>query len=298
MPRFSLIVPTSGRTVELAVLLASIVNQNRMDVEIIVVDQNEDDRVVPLVKALPSSITVLHLRQEKKSSPVARNTGLDAASGEIVVFPDDDCWYPPDLLNRVDSWFKANSRYAVLAVGALDDEGKSSGNRWLQDACDINPLNAMRTTFSSSLFISAVQPGRLARFDPKLPAGEETDFILRLLAKGFRGRFDRELHIHHPRRDMLSGTISLERAKKYGTGMGMVARRHSLVLVWCGLLMYDLARALLVSVRGQFVNTRFCLAHTAGLFQGFVNGDVAAIKGIFKDVFERERAGLLQDRNE
>jgi hypothetical protein len=138
----------------------------------------------------------------------------------------------------------------------------------------------------------------LGRFDPKLPAGEETDFILRLLATGFRGRFDRELHIHHPRRDMLSGTVSLERAKKYGTGMGMVARRHSLVLLWCGLLMYDLARALLVSVRGQFVHTRFCLAHTAGLFQGFVNGDVAAIKGVLKDLFDRERAGLLQDPNE
>jgi glycosyltransferase involved in cell wall biosynthesis len=273
MPRFSLIVPTLGRTVEVALLLASIVNQNRMDVEIIVVDQNDDDRIVPLLKALPSSITVLHLRQERKSPPMARNTGLDAASGEIIAFPDDDCWYPPDLLNRVDSWFKANSRYAVLAVGALDDEGKSSGNRWLQDACDINPFNSMRTTFASSLFVSAVQSIPLVRFDPKLPAGEETDFILRLLGTGLRGRFDRELHIHHPRRDMLSGTVSRERAKRYGTGMGMVVRRHSLVLVWCGLLMYDLARALLVSARGQFVNTRFCLAHTAGLFQGFVLQD-------------------------
>jgi glycosyltransferase involved in cell wall biosynthesis len=270
MPRFSLIVPTLGRTTELAVLLASIVNQNRMDVEIIVVDQNDDERLVPLVKALPGAMAVLHLRLKQKSLSMARNAGLDAASGEIVAFPDDDCWYPPDLLNRVDSWFKANSRYVVLAVGALDDGGISSGNRWLQDACDISPFNAMRTTFASSLFISAVQHSRLVRFDPKLPAGEETDFILRLLATGFRGRFDRELHIRHPRRDMLSGTVSRDRAKKYGTGMGMVVRRHSLVTVWCGLLMYDLARALLVSARGQFVNTRFCLAHTAGLFRGFV----------------------------
>jgi glycosyltransferase involved in cell wall biosynthesis len=270
MPRFSLIVPTLGRTVELAVLLASIVNQDRVDLEIIVVDQNDDERLVPLVEALPCDMAVLHLRLKEKSLSMARNAGLDAASGEIVAFPDDDCWYPPDLLNRVDSWFKTNRQYAVLAVGAVDDEGRSSGNRWLQDACDISPLNAMRTTFASSLFISAVQPSRRVRFDPKLPAGEETDFILRLLASGFRGRFDRKLHIHHPRRDMLSGTVSRERAKKYGTGMGMVVRRHSLVLVWCGLLMYDLTRALLVSARGQFVSTRFCLAHTAGLFQGFV----------------------------
>ena len=44
MPRFSLIVPTLGRTTEVAELFASIVDQNRRDVELIVVDQNDDDR--------------------------------------------------------------------------------------------------------------------------------------------------------------------------------------------------------------------------------------------------------------
>ena len=156
MPRFSLIVPTAGRTTEVAEFLASIVAQNRNDVELIVVDQNDDDRIVPLLRALPGSIAVIHLKQQKKSPPMARNSGLDAASGEIIAFPDDDCWYPVDLLNQIDNWFKANSQYAVLAVGAVDNDGVSSGNRWLQDACDISPLNALRTTFCSSLFISAV----------------------------------------------------------------------------------------------------------------------------------------------
>jgi glycosyltransferase involved in cell wall biosynthesis len=270
MPRFSLIVPTAGRTAEVRKLLTSIVAQNRNDLELIVVDQNDDDRIVPLLETLPSCIAVMHLRQEEKGSPVARNAGLAAASGEIIAFPDDDCWYPIDLLNRIDDWFNAHSEYAVLAVGALDNEGLSSGNRWVQNACDIRPLNAMRTTFASSLFISAVQAARSLRFDPKLPAGEETDFILRLLATGLRGRFDRSLHIHHPRRDMLSGTVSRERAARYGAGMGAVVRRHSLFLLWGGLVLYDLARALFVSVRGKFVDAGFCLAHTKGLFLGFL----------------------------
>jgi glycosyltransferase involved in cell wall biosynthesis len=259
MPRFSLIVPTAGRTTEVAELFASIVAQNR-----------DDDRIAPLLETLPSSIAVIHLKQERKSPPVARNTGLDAASGEIIAFPDDDCWYPVDLLNQIDNWFIANGQYAVLAVGALDNDGVSSGNRWLQDACDISPLNALRTTFCSSLFISRVERSRTVRFDPRLLAGEETDFVLRLLATGLRGRFDRKLYIHHPRRDMLSGTVSRERAERYGAGMGAVVRRHSLFLLWGGLVLYDLARALLVFARGQFVETGFCLAHTAGLCRGFV----------------------------
>ena len=270
MPRFSLIIPTLGRTTELSELFASIVNQKRNDVELIVVDQNDDDRVVPLLHGVPSDVTVLHLRLKEKGQSAARNAGLEISSGEIIAFPDDDCWYPASLLDRVDDWFRKNQEYAVLAVGALDNDGVSSGNRWIQDACDISPVNVLRTTFCSSLFVSGLARSRRVRFDPQMNRGEETDFILRLLATGLRGRFDRALHIHHPRRDMLSGTVSRERARSYGAGMGRLVRRHSLVLLWFGLLSYDLARALMVSARGQFVNAGFCFAHAEGLLRGFI----------------------------
>ena len=270
MPRFSLIIPTLGRTVELAELLASIVNQKRNDIEVILVDQNDDGRIVPLVEALPGNLPVLHLQLKEKNVSAARNAGLAAASGDIIAFPDDDCWYPPSLLSQVDAWFSTNRDYSILAVGAFDNDGVPSGNRWIQDACDISPLNVLRTTFCSSLFISALARSREVRFDPKLDRGEETDFILRLLRTGLRGRFDRWLHIHHPRRDMLSGTVSRARAVSYGAGMGRLVRRHSLILLWLGLLTYDLVRALLVSARGQFINAGFCFAHAEGLFRGFV----------------------------
>jgi glycosyltransferase involved in cell wall biosynthesis len=270
MPRFSLIVPTLGRTKEVAELFASVVDQDRGDVEVIVVDQNDDERILPLVGALPSSITVLHLRAQEKNVSAARNAGLSASAGEIVAFPDDDCWYPRDLLKQVDAWFRENPDYSVLAVGALDEAGVPSGNRWIQDACDISPLNALRTTFCSSLFVSGRARSQGVLFDPNLNRGEETDFILRLLATGMRGRFDRRLYIHHPRRDMLSGTVSLARARSYGAGMGRLVRRHSLAPLWLALLTYDLARAVLVSARGQFVNAGFCFAHAEGLFLGFI----------------------------
>jgi glycosyltransferase involved in cell wall biosynthesis len=270
MPRFSLIVPTLGRTTQLAELFASIANQKRNDVELIVVDQNDDDRVAPLLQAVQSEIAVLHLRLEERSQSAARNAGLEASSGEIIAFPDDDCWYPTSLLDQVDDWFRKNPEYAVLAVGALDNEGVSSGNRWIQDACNISPVNVLRTTFCSSLFVSGLARSRRVRFDPKMNRGEETDFILRLLATGLRGRFDRSMHIHHPRRDMLSGTVSRERARSYGAGMGRLVRRHSLIMLWLGLVTYDLTRALLVSARGQFVNAGFCFAHAEGLLRGFI----------------------------
>ena len=90
--------------------MASIVNQNRSDIEIIIVDQNDDERIVPLLEALPNELPSCIYRQKEKNVSAARNAGLDAASGEIIAFPDDDCWYPPDLLNQVDDWFRENRR--------------------------------------------------------------------------------------------------------------------------------------------------------------------------------------------
>jgi glycosyltransferase involved in cell wall biosynthesis len=270
MPQFSLIVATVGRTAELEKLLASLGHQGLTVFEVIVVDQNEDLRVEPLLRSVPSNVAVSHIRSNVKGASCARNAGLAQASGDIVAFPDDDCWYPAQLLPEVEKWFRDNPQYDILAVGANDEHGIPSGNRWIQNRCDIRPINALRTTFCNSLFLRRMSLPEFVRFDESLSAGEETDFILNLLKTGLRGRFDRSSHVGHPRRDMLSGTVSHARAKKYGQGMGQLVRRHSLWLVWVMLLGYDLLRAMLVVVSGRFSGARLCLAHARGLYRGFV----------------------------
>jgi hypothetical protein len=196
---------------------------------------------------------------------------MDRACGEIIAFPDDDCWYPFDLLRQVENWFRDNPKYDILAVGANDEHGVPSGNRWIQRRCDIRPVNALRTTFCNSLFLRRKALPASIRFDESLFQGEETDYILNLLKSGLRGRFDRTFYVCHPRRDMLSGTVSHSRAHKYGQGMGRLVRRHSLSLLWIALLGYDLLRALAVVLKGNFSNAGFCLAHAHGLFRGFVH---------------------------
>jgi glycosyltransferase involved in cell wall biosynthesis len=270
MPQFSLIIPTLGRTDELRKMLQSAAAQAPIDIEIIVVDQNDDDRVGKILSELALPVAVNHVRLTRKSLSLARNVGLEHATGSFVAFPDDDCWYPSGLLFKIAQWFGNHPRYEILAVGAVDEYGLTSGNRWFQDACDIRPINALRTTFSNSLFLRRAALPKEIRFDENLSASEETDYILRLLKVGLRGRFDRSLNIGHPRRDMLSGTVSKERARKYGQGMGQFVRHHSLTTLWLALLGYDLARACAVLVRGKFGDAGFCFAHAQGLFQGFL----------------------------
>jgi glycosyltransferase involved in cell wall biosynthesis len=276
LPRFSLVVATFGRTDELGHLLASLTKQSFSDYEVIVVDQNSDDRVSEILSQYSDSVPCNHVACSPGASK-ARNLGFAMAKGEIVAFPDDDCWYTPNLLADVDRWFQENPEYSIFAVGAVDEEGVSSGNRWIQNKCDLHPINIFRTTFCSSLFIRNNTRSREAFFDETIgpgartmfACGDETDFILQLMDMGLRGRFDRTWKIGHPRRDMLSSSISRERAISYGRGMGRVLRKHSLFSLWIALMTYDFLRGLVVAVRGRTSAASLCFAHCRGVLGGF-----------------------------
>lgn len=278
MHKVSMIVATLGeRPDDLRALLRSVTPQAEFISEIIVVDQHPDRYLLPrLLNEFQGVLPIRHTRSTLGSSR-ARNHGLSLVTGDIVAFPDDDCLYPKGLLEWVVNWFGSNIEYDILAVGVKDASGVASGNRWPRGSCEIRSLNAFRTTFSSSLFL-CTDLAKTARFSVDLGlgagtvfgSGEETDYVLRLLRKRARGRFDRTRHIVHARRDMLSGDASLPRAQAYGFGMGHVLRLHSLRCLWMGFLAYNLGRAALVLCRGNAEGAGLCLAQTKGLWKGFL----------------------------
>lgn len=276
MPRFSLIVATYGRATELRRLMFSLAKQSFSDYEVIVVDQNGDDRVANVLSEFSNVVPYTHLCCSPGVSK-ARNLGFAQATGDIVAFPDDDCWYTPELLSNVDQWFRQHSNYSIFAVGAVDELGVASGNRWIQNSCDLRPMNIFRTTFCSSLFIRNDEQARSAYFDETIgpgslsifACGEDTDFVLQLMELGLRGRFDRTWNVGHARRDMLSSSISWERAIGYGRGMGRVLRKHSLYSLWFSLTAYDFFRAIAVTLRGQISAAGLCFAHSQGMLRGF-----------------------------
>ena len=276
MLTFSLIVATVGRTKELETLFESLVSQAYPEFECIIVDQNPDRRVKDIVDRWKG---LLNLRVIDSASGLshARNVGLAFATGDILAFPDDDCWYNPLLLASVSNWFEQHREYGILTIGAEDHNGISSGNRWIQDRCEIRPSNAFRTTFSSTIFVRSSSAIRDGLFDESIGAGagtrfgsgEETDYILGMLAAGVRGYFDRAWHIGHPKRDMLSGQIVESRATSYGCGMGYVLRKHSHHFLAAAFVLYDLIRSLSVLIRGDLRAASLCRSHANGIMNGY-----------------------------
>src|SRR3954452_6648258 len=97
---FDLVVATVGRTTELSRFLAALEAQSYRAFRVIVVDQNRDERLVPIVARHGRDIDLAHVPSEPGLSR-SRNLGLRSSAADVVAFPDDDCRYPPGLLDKV-----------------------------------------------------------------------------------------------------------------------------------------------------------------------------------------------------
>ena len=99
MPRVSVIIPAHNRPVLLSEAIASVRNQTYSDWEMVIVDDGSQPAVdaASLRKDFGSQIRVLRNQQPLKQ-PYARNQGVQAATGDIVVHLDDDDVLAPKAL--------------------------------------------------------------------------------------------------------------------------------------------------------------------------------------------------------
>lgn len=97
MVKLSVIVPVYNVEQYLARCLDSLINQTYQDLEIICVnDGSKDDcgRILDDYAAKDQRIIVI--RQENAGLSAARNTGIQAARGELIGFVDSDDWVEPE----------------------------------------------------------------------------------------------------------------------------------------------------------------------------------------------------------
>lgn len=246
-PELSLVIPTLGRTEELRRLLRSILDQERTTlsldrIEILVVDQNEDDRLSAVLAAFPT-LPIQRLRIPSRGLSCAKNAGLDRAQGRLVSFPDDDCWYPPETLQSILDHFSGDPPSRGLFFRALTPDTRKP----LVQAPDTPqqiPVGSRSEAFWSPQIaqVFPLAPLKQAgiRFDERLGigtssgfgSGEDTDFALQALTAGIALDYDPRIEIFHPAVDPT--TMTTEKTRLYARGFGAVCRKHGLAphLAW------------------------------------------------------------------
>ena len=255
--RFSLIVATLGRSAEIGLLLESLLAQGRNDFEVILVDQNTDDRLGPIMATYQDRLPLRRLHSTIRNANHARNLGLSHAKGEIVTFPDDDCLYPKTVLQQVDLAFASDPALTVLTGPSASPTGGLGSGRWRQEAGPINLGNVWTSVIEFNLFLPRQIALDLGGFDERLGPGtrfgsaEGNDLVCRAMGRGLHAFYDATLRIIHP--DKRLTEVAVARAASYGRGLGFVLRRHHAPLsAWAAFLLRPIGGVGLSMLRLNF----------------------------------------------
>ncbi|HEU4970578.1 MAG TPA: glycosyltransferase [Gaiellaceae bacterium] len=225
LPSFDLVVATVGRSEELERLLGSLEAQQYARLRVVVVDQNEDERLAPILAE--RALEVRHIRAARGLAR-ARNAGLALAEGDVVAFPDDDCTYPAGLLAEVARRLAADESLGGIS-GRVEDESRASSASWKRDAADLDRENVWNRVNSAALFLRRSVVERVGTFDERLGLGsgepwsssEEIDYVVRAIGAGARIAYDPSVVVRHR-------VVPDDAAVGYrdGAGVGYILRKH------------------------------------------------------------------------
>lgn len=224
MPDISLIVSTIGRELELARLLESLLTEETFRFEIILVDQSNDEIAQANISRLAAThskeLKIIHIVDLGRGLSRARNIGLRMASGKIIAFPDDDCWYSGRVISTVRSYFKTHPQIAILS-GPYSEPGRTNP-AFPSHSLSLNLNNFIGKTSSVGLFINTtalLEP--VIYFDERIgagtdmPVGEETDLVMRLLFQGAQAQYEPDILVYHAiYREKSSSAISYVAMKR------------------------------------------------------------------------------------
>ncbi len=233
-PRFSVVVPTFQRR-EVVVECVRSLGEQRFEGswEIVVVVDGSTDGTAEALRRLRLSVPLTVLEQPNRGSVAARNHGAAAASGELVLFLDDDMEADPNLLAEHDRTHREGAEVVIgnmpthpdspptLITEAVDRWAEERGRRLARP----NTRLTFRDVLGGQISVSREAIDELGGFDADFTARSgDIDFGYRLLASGRRVVFNPEAvsrqryvvtpaeHLGHWRN---SGRASVALAQRY-----------------------------------------------------------------------------------
>ena len=280
MPFFTLVVSTKGRSSELTRLLHTLELQDFRDFEVIVVDQNNDNRLSMLL-AKPWSFYVKRIAcPEERGLSRGRIVGWNESMGEFICFPDDDCWYDADFLSLAASKL-AETAVDFLSGRAADASGRDVNGRFSSSAQAIRRSNVWVTQIEWVVFFRRSLLDIVGGYDVDIgvgamspwQSGEGQDLVLRALAAGATGWFDPSLMGRHAELIVQNPSpATIKKGRLYGRGMGHVLRRHrfgvAAAVYWVS---RPLARTALLTCRLKLKEALYYMQVSMGRLEGVLD---------------------------
>jgi glycosyltransferase involved in cell wall biosynthesis len=188
---FSIVTPSLNMLSYLKRCAASISDQANVALEHIVMDGGSSDGTAEWLKQNKQIISIV---QKDKGMYDAINKGLFFAKGEFVSYLNCDEQYLPDALSFVKKYFEQHPEVDIVfgdfllirPDGSLIAYRKGYQPRWFYI------LSSYLYVFSCAMFVRRKVIVDGFRFDDRLKAVSDADFVVRVLRQGYR-----VVHLQH-----------------------------------------------------------------------------------------------------
>jgi glycosyltransferase involved in cell wall biosynthesis len=225
-PKVSVVVCAYNADRTIDTCLAALETVRYPDYEVIVVNDGSTDGTLEICRKYPY---IRLICQENKGLSVARNVGLEAATGEIVAYTDADCDVDPDWITYLVHGFRITGQVAVGGPNLPPPE-----DALVPSAVAVSPggpthvliddLEAEHIAGCNMAFKAEVLR-ELGGFDAQYrAAGDDVDICWRLQDAGHSIGFSPSAQVWHFRRNTVKDYFNQQRG--YGKAEAMVYYKH------------------------------------------------------------------------
>ncbi|MGR8942555.1 MAG: glycosyltransferase family 2 protein [Gammaproteobacteria bacterium] len=184
--RLSVVIPTHNRARTIERAIRSVLSQGMERMEVIVVDDASTDDTEQVIEALGDRRVRYIWHETNRGAPAARNTGIAAASGDLIAFQDsDDEWMPNKLAKQLQLFEAGGSNVDVVYSGFLRQSSEARiyiPEPWV--ACRqgniLQQLLSANFVGTPTMVIRRGCFEKYGDFDETLPRYQDWEFAIRL----------------------------------------------------------------------------------------------------------------------
>lgn len=193
---FSIIIPAYNCESCLKRCVESVLGQTCPDWEALIVDDGSTDGTPAVAQELCARDgRIRYIRQPNGGVSAARNTGIDAAQGDYVLFLDADDYWESDTLETLRERVRSSGEDAVVVFNFAHNDGTRPvlpmgeggmdypcGSGWIRDFLAGDMGETIAHSVWNKVFVRSVLSEKGLRFPAGVAVGEDMIFTLQYLS--------------------------------------------------------------------------------------------------------------------
>ena len=182
----SVVIPVFNGAPFIRNAVASVRNQTRLNIEILVVDDGSTDGTQAILADLEKTAEIKWFQQDHSGPATSRNRGVKVSQGEIVALLDcDDIWMP-DKLEAQLSILEAKPEVGVVHSDfeVVDEDGIVLERVKARQSSEplVQAFQGGHVALPSTLVVRRTVLEKVGGLDPELYGSEDSDLTIRLHA--------------------------------------------------------------------------------------------------------------------